>query len=289
MTHTIRRPERGFTLVEMAVVITLVSSFAAFAMSLAQKKIEQNKTEITKKRMEYIQLTLENYVRRYGRLPCPADATQGFTSATFGIEASTGTPPTACSDASNLERRTSTGTASNNSFYEIYAGAVPVYTLQLPLRYTMDGWGNRFTYAVTEALVNAATFGDPMTTDTSLQGQIIVSNMVNTSSLCPNSTSSDGNGMSGCYYNNVGDSSNSAAAFVLVSHGANGYGAWPGAGGSRAIQTGLETAEELANRNGGVNANIGLYYQAVFSGTFDDIAIYDRKYTLPTPCTANCP
>lgn len=289
--------QEGFTLIELAVVLTLASSFIVFIMQLAQMKMQQNKVEMTRQRMEYVVKTLENYVRRNGRLPCPADPTLAFTAAAFGRE-KTGASDCSTVAGDHLERTTA---ATPNA----YAGIVPVYTLGLPASYALDAWNNRFTYAVDGDLTTTTKFGSNPATGTyngtPASGDIKVRNWTvdDINNLCGEPLSDGATpAKPTCGAASIADGSQ--AAIVLVSHGANGYGAWGAYGGSARMSnsgtTGAETKREYANSNRATTGpavtaavNIGIYYQSPIAGVYDDIVVYRRKWHFPTPCTTSCP
>jgi prepilin-type N-terminal cleavage/methylation domain-containing protein len=121
---------RGFTLVEMAVVLVIVGLMLGGLLLPLSAQMDQQHFSETRKGLDDIQEALIGYAMVNGRLPCPATATSN------GLES----PPTA-----------STGVACDNP----YNGFVPAVTLGLnhvdSSGYAVDGWGNRIHYAVTQA------------------------------------------------------------------------------------------------------------------------------------------
>lgn len=129
------RPYRGFTLVEIAVVLTIVGILLAGLLPTISSQIEQQRRNETRKQMEDIQQALIGYAMINGRLPCPADGTQASNQAGAGIAATTGTGSAmTCSTAAGVT-------------------VLPWATLGVN---ETDAWGRRFTYSVTMTFADGA-------------------------------------------------------------------------------------------------------------------------------------
>ncbi|NOT98305.1 MAG: type II secretion system protein [Sideroxydans sp.] len=128
----------GFSLLEMAVVLTIVGVLLAGLLPTLSSQVEQRRTSETNKQLEEIRQALLGFAISNGRLPCPA------TSTSNGVEGPSG------------------GGACTNSFN----GFVPAVTLGLsntdPQGFAIDGWSNRIRYAVTTANSNAFTTSNAM-------------------------------------------------------------------------------------------------------------------------------
>ncbi len=112
----------GFTLVEMAVVITLMAIFATMGLRLLQATRDSAAWTETKTKQERIKLALVGYLRSNGTLPCPDSTAVGI--APTGLK---GTSP--CLGA-------------------LGTGVVPWKDLGLSVADVQDGWSNFFTYRV---------------------------------------------------------------------------------------------------------------------------------------------
>lgn len=120
-------PERGFTLVELAMVLVIFSLLVGgMLMGLgAQRQIaEANESQ---KQLTEIRDALIGFAVTNGRLPCPADPTVATGSAGAGIE-----------------RAATAGGCTGGA--AAVAGALPWATLGVQ---ELDVWGRRLSYRVT--------------------------------------------------------------------------------------------------------------------------------------------
>lgn len=114
----LRRTGAGFTLVEMAVTVTLMA--IALTMGLRMLRVTQENAawSDTRAKQERIKVALVSFLRTNGRLPCPDSAL----------------PPTGAEPASCL--------------LNAGRGVLPWRTLGLSVADVQDGWANFFTYRV---------------------------------------------------------------------------------------------------------------------------------------------
>lgn len=106
---------RGFSLVEMAIVLAIVALLMAGLLPTVSSQIEQGRRNETRKILGEIQQALIGYAILNGRLPCPT-TTDDPTSANYGVENAS------CNAAPTTE------------------GYLPWKTLGIP---EMDAWGNK--------------------------------------------------------------------------------------------------------------------------------------------------
>ncbi len=206
----------------------------------------------TNKKMAAIENALMAFRVANNRIPCPADLTIVEGAANYGVEAAI---PGTCSGGTPAANFTS-GTAAE--------GAVPTATLGLSADFMYDGWGNRFRYAVDTAMTAAGIFST-----TPLGAN------------CGPLTVSDVNG----------NARSTKAMYAIVSHGANGHGAYTKNGAT--LSTGSVNANELINchchSDGTANTYAPTYVQAQASkdpsnalNAFDDIVVYKERWQLRT-------
>jgi prepilin-type N-terminal cleavage/methylation domain-containing protein len=134
---------RGFTLLELSVVIGIIALIAGVGMNMASGAITAANRIQSQERLNTIKQALDSYARTYGYLPCPSSRAAVPSNITFGNEARPG--GTGCTASGP-------GIIQNGN---VWIGAVPVRTLGLPDNYAGDAWGNKLTYAVSDALKTA--------------------------------------------------------------------------------------------------------------------------------------
>jgi len=121
--------QKGFTLIETAIVLAIVSTLAVGAINMYRVQRVNSGIAETGLRTDFVADLLRNYLAQNGELPCPADPTLPRTNVNYGAE-----------DCVNLELG-ATG---------ILRGALPFQTLGVGLGEVTDGWAMQFTYLVIE-------------------------------------------------------------------------------------------------------------------------------------------
>ncbi len=135
---------QGFTLIEMALVMVIGGILLAFMGSALLTYVEKSRADKTEYRMDAIKIALSEYLSINRRYPCTArrDIGPGVAGTpAFGVEVST-----QCTGNIAGTVRTNVADAQDQ---QVRIGSVPTRTLNLPDEMAIDGWGNRFTYAVT--------------------------------------------------------------------------------------------------------------------------------------------
>jgi prepilin-type N-terminal cleavage/methylation domain-containing protein len=125
------RLQRGFSLVEMAVVLAIVGLLIGGAVATVGAVQQRQRFGETSAQLEEIRDALIAFAVVNRRLPCPADPTLADTVAGAGLERA----PTAAGCSGGI------------------SGAVPWATLALP---QSDAWGRRFTYRVSAGFARQA-------------------------------------------------------------------------------------------------------------------------------------
>lgn len=192
---------RGFTLLELSIVLVIVALLVGAGVSMGGNAIKNAERIKTQERLATIKAALEQYAKINDKLPVPAD--RSFTPmanpATFGV----GVRPFAANFPGLVERNTT-----------VYIGGVPVRDLGLPDAYAADAWGNKFTYSVSIGQVN-----NYATTDAALRvfnrpssGSFDVVTSMTDRTIVPSTPGAI--------------TSEWGASFVVVSHGPDGRGAF---------------------------------------------------------------
>lgn len=155
--NTTKYSIKGFTLVEMAVVLVIlgfVLSALLLPLQAQRNQLFQSETENT---LRQAQKALLGYAQSHGRLPCPA------TAASNGVEMPLG-------GTNNIS-------PPANHFCAQQVGFLPSATLGIQpsdsAGYALDGWGNRIRYAVSQTSVGGDLSAD-FTSNTSTDGMNLV-------------------------------------------------------------------------------------------------------------------
>lgn len=247
--RTVTSRRQGFSLLELAVVIGILSLIVAFGFNLSINAVEGADRLATQERLTLIKRALEQYGEEQGYLPCPARRDYIPSShATFGDEQRSGT---SCATAGSGVVQV---TVDDDS---IFIGSLPTKTLGLPDAYAGDGWGNKFTYAVSAGHVgegNSYLLND---------GPITVRYGDRTGTNYAITTQRDG-------------TAGPAAIYVVVSHGPDGKGAWPMSGTSAAVDCGASGNNDVENCD---DDDFTFYDTAYNDGTteasfFDDYVVW---------------
>lgn len=264
---------RGFTLLELSIVLLIIGVIVGGGAVLFAQSVQQKQIDGTQARLAVLQKALLDFRTVFNRLPCPADAELDPVATgnnLFGREAVTlsGGNPTGCNNTAGGPPKTNF--VSGNYFQ----GLVPTNTLNLPDEYAFDGWGQRIMYTVDQRFTVTDAFTSITITDT-------------TTRMTINAT------MTGPVQNT------DRAAYVLLSYGANGHGAFPrhvtfDTGIPIRINVGSTNTDELKNCHCGSDGLSGAFDSTFvqqpattadntdFTKTFDDIVVYATRKDLRT-------
>lgn len=141
LTH---HTQKGFTLVELSVVLVVIAAITGMGVSAGLDTLESTRRISTEKKLDVIQNALFNFRTQYGRLPCPASSTLAPTDANYGVEAAN---PGSCTGSTPAATYITAGAPTG-----VPSGAVPIRTLGLSDEFMIDGWGKKLHYEVTPAM-----------------------------------------------------------------------------------------------------------------------------------------
>jgi prepilin-type N-terminal cleavage/methylation domain-containing protein len=290
----ISKKQSGFTLIELAVVMTIIGIIMGSMITGIKVYLDMRQESSTREKLNVIADALSAFAQTYGRLPCP-----GLPSATTSASDPYGSPRNTGTGGTLIMENSCGGGASN-------LGIVPYKALGLDYTYSKDAYGNVITYAASRALVV-----DPMTAidvHASCRLPRWISGGVNLNRrkaavCCASGTSNNDVKVyndknltylvfAGVHSTSSSDyaSPNTAAtstnnenkfiAFILVSHGANGDGAYIANTSSTRPNTALATAQEAENRNGDSNFVDRAISKADTDDYFDDIVVWRTNEQL---------
>ena len=125
-----RKRRRGFTLIEVVVVLLIFGVVIAMAAAITRGIAAAQKRSLSATRIAGIELALAQFVTQQKRLPCPADGTIASSANNAGVEMRAG--------------GNCTGNQQN--------GVVPWRTLGITETDATDAWDRRLTYRVGPSL-----------------------------------------------------------------------------------------------------------------------------------------
>ena len=267
MIKNIGGKKSAFSLIEMSIVLVIAAIVISSMLTISSVNINNEKTRLTKERIDEIYKALGIFMLKNYRLPCPASLTLSKTVVgSYGVEVG---PAGSCNGASGVYS-TSSGVLSNLPVY----GAVPVNTIGLPDEFAEDGFGSKFAYIVFKNYTKAE-----YPASTNLSGFSYSSGAGNALPAVISMPSA---------------SINASNAFVIISFGSNKYGAFNAAATTQNSKTGASTYElqnmliniagstaEFGN-NASNNSSITFTASDSSSNVFDDIVFSKRRDEMIT-------
>jgi len=243
---------RGFTLIEIAIVLVVIGLITSGGLLAISPVIQSAKISETKQKMATVEAAILGYVIANGCLPCPAARGAAATGVTNNRTADY---TVACGSGG-----TCAGTTSGN-------GLVPWVTLGLSQNDATDGWDRRFTYAVNPSLTDAATDVQR----TSAGAFPTPTDVINVQDLTAGAPVDQGY---------------TAIAYLLVSHGRDGAFGETQRGNTIADTHASPAGEGQAeNGDGDLTFANGLP-SGTGTGYFDDIVVFKSFQPLILSCGA---
>lgn len=217
-THA-RTPSSGFTLIEIAIVLVIIGLATVMIIKASGGMLDNEKRKTVRVTLDTVDTALANFVAVHKRLPCPADGRIASGAFNAGIEL------VSCNPA------------------EQTWGVVPWVTLGLSGNEASDPWNGRLSYRVDPALAGTASLlmnmsnCDPSATGPAVAGACIAPAAPCTGSVACTSPANfllgkgldvwDGrNGAPGFAARQNNRVTGTGAAYVVISHGPNGIGAF---------------------------------------------------------------
>lgn len=251
----------GFTLVEMAVVFTIVSFMLASALYVLSAQVDQRNFEETRRRLEQARELVLAFAIINGRLPCPAR------------NAATATPVTVAGD----EVVTTATGCIGDGVTDYYGGVSGAVTLGLlPARtigyqqvdsagFAVDAWGNRIRYAVSGQ------------TPTGCSGSSTSPHFVNSTNLKANGMSCQPNDLLICKSANVSPAPSAPTPSTASCGG-------PIAGANQIMTKNLVVAIIFSTGKNGSTGGSGIDEAANLNGAGNTDPVF--VYHTPTPSTS---
>lgn len=272
---------KGFSLLELAIVITVVTFLMSNIVMIFEASMDVYKESKNRDRIAAVQKALTNYFAKHQRLPCPSNPFLPHDHPDYGKE-SINTTNNECvltfsrTNATTGDTRpplvfladTYTGAGFTNGFQEyIIFGGVPVRDLGLKSDMAFDVYGKAYTFIVpfsltlmnrTPLLRDGGSFSNTPARINGVKKYIknaflesgvmkYVYGVVMYESSATNNIGIRQNNMF-LYdeYERKTDGMDKSFGYYLISHGKNGYGAWKKDGTLHSLNP---TMDALENNN----------------------------------------
>lgn len=145
--------KRGFSLLEMSIIIGIIAILMTMIFVFVSDILAKRRAIDTETRIDAIVAALDHYYDLNGHFPCPASRADLPSASTFGKEVNSGDCTYTVAPAGTLRVET---VASNGIW--MLTGVVPVKDILLSTDMIQDGYGNRFSYVVMQSLTETSTF-----------------------------------------------------------------------------------------------------------------------------------
>jgi prepilin-type N-terminal cleavage/methylation domain-containing protein len=155
-----RAARAGFTLVELAVVLAIVTLLLGSLMYTLSAQVEQRNFEETRRRLDQARELLLTFAIVKGRLPCPARYTSAASHSSGQESFCTGTATGHTTTCAGTETTTEQahGTCSNH-----FDGFLPAASIGFQQAdadgFALDAWGNRIRYGVARSIASGTCAG----------------------------------------------------------------------------------------------------------------------------------
>ena len=248
--------KRGYTLVELSIVILVISLLMAGVFSLATGSINSSKVALTNQKMKEIYKSMGTFLMINKRLPCPASLTRSkIDDVDYGKEER--------DDANNICGNNGIYTSSVSGFSNLIIGAVPIKSLNLGSEFAEDGYENKLNYVIDMRFTKNfipptnGTLGDSFgTVGSGIALMSAKENQVSGTALLSDKV-----------------------MFILISYGPNGYGAFNSASGAQFTDANNLDADELENqiKSSTPNFDNNFIVNSYKSDVFDDVVMYKTR------------
>lgn len=274
-----KKYSKGFSLIELSAVVSIAATVAVGYLSWTKPELKtaSENSINTYDKLKKISQSIENFRVKYNRLPCPADPTirKDNTLSTngsndyqnnFGSE-----------DLDTLDQEIN-GVTTLGIDCPQNIGVVPVNSLEIEDDYIFDSWGNYITYHVSDSLCGSDAG---------------IGSVSNSESILKGCTSIDYSEKSGnIIVNNTVEDITKNVAYILISHGVNGYGSYMQSGAQKPYQEASDEELEnirVINRDDattgfeeihGTVKNINKYIQKDIGTDFDDLILFKTRIQI---------
>jgi len=239
--------KKAYSLLELSIVLVIMGFIAFTFTAVIDSFLKVNRFKTSFQRLDLVESSLLRFLNENRGLPCPAGHDLSSNDTGFG------------EDGDSCDASSVTEVCADAEAYEVagvvvgYKGSIPAITLDLPTEYMYDGFDRRFTYFVSSDLIckNGVDINSGFYSNE--DNLPIVYNKPNTSTSVYE------------YQKN---------AYVIVSHGKNGFGAYTKSG--EKISTDSASSDEIENSD----SDNEFVYNYFRPESMDDILRFKNKWQL---------
>ncbi len=248
--------KNAFSLIELSVVILIISIL--LSLTLSSNKISNSvKNKVSKDKINIVYNAIGNFISQKKRMPCPASLLLPKSNANYGKEVR---------DINSLKCMGSgTFTSPISDSINIVYGAVPVVDLGLSPDFAEDGFGNKISYFMDQRFAQEyITNPDSQLAIPSFGTAIYKGNMqIKNRNL------------------NGSVTINNDAIIILLSHGANGFGAFNINGNQNSLSTDLTESDNYLSSYPSAPSFDRIFYISFDNSIiFDDLVIFRTRNNI---------
>lgn len=225
-----RAMARGFTLIEMAIVLVVIGLILSGGLMAISPVLQGSRVTETEAKLDRIENALLLYGIQNTCLPCPATGSIATGATNYGAARHSGGYYTS-------------GCATSAQTCVVTDGVVPWLNLGLSEEDITDAWGNRIAYQLSSGTTTACTAATPLTSrNNSIQATSGFQRSTTAPSCYPYGTIAVDNAAG---TDVIAGGAAEGAAYVLVSHGPDGHGAFAAqTGNAKTTDASLDDQEE---------------------------------------------
>lgn len=155
------RGQRGYTLIELAIVVIIIGLLIAPMATAYSIKRKKDEIALTERNVALVSRAIGGFRATTGRYPCPAIPSMNRDDDDYGHEAcpaDVAVPAGTCNADGLCVENAIAARLVTNPGLTVRVGMVPFRLLGLSEETAYDGYRNKMTYAVTETLLDPDTF-----------------------------------------------------------------------------------------------------------------------------------
>lgn len=147
---------RGISLLEMSFAILILSIIVSGLIVMIGDTYNISGNIQTNKKITIIHDAISDYVLTHSSLPCPAPLNVDMGDNNFGLQHCTDNTVASIISGEDLGVYSIAEGVAPGDTIMVQVGAIPVSSLNLPMEFSHDNWGNRFFYIVNKNLSNVS-------------------------------------------------------------------------------------------------------------------------------------